>query len=90
MRIEDIVLRTMKGRVLTLLFAHSIEFERISINIDMRAYLENYTSRVRINEHTVFKSTKGGDLTPRLYNSLDIERITNIFDSKRRYCTQND
>ena len=80
----------MNVRVLTLLSSNSIEFERISIIFDLRVYLEKYISRVCINEHTVFKTTNGGDLTYHLSISIDIERITNIFDSKWKYCTRND
>ena len=65
------VFRTTKRRVLTLLFAESNEFERISFNFDMQAYLEIYTSRVRINEQIVFRSTKGDDLALYLSNSID-------------------
>ena len=39
----------------------------------MQAYLEIYTSRVRINEQIVFRSTKGDDLALYLSNSIDIE-----------------
>ena len=51
----------------------------------MQAYLEIYTSRVRINEQIVFKSTKGSELALYLSNSIDVELITNIIDSKRRF-----
>ena len=57
------VFRTTKRRVLTLLFAKSNEFESISFNFDMQAYLEIYTSRIRIYEQIVFRTTEGGDLT---------------------------
>ena len=79
------VFRTTKRRVLTLPFAKSNEFERISFNFDMQAYVEIYTSRVPINEQIVFRITKGGDLTLYLSNSIDNELITNIVDSKRRF-----
>ena len=77
--------RTTKRRVLTLLFAKSNEFERISFNFDMQAYLEIYTSRVPINEQIVFRTTKTGDLALYLSNSIDNELITNIAVSKRRF-----
>ena len=34
------------------------------------AYHENFTPRVRINAHTVFRTMKEGDLTHRLFNSI--------------------
>ena len=51
----------------------------------MQAYLEIYTSRVRINEQIVFRSTEGDNLALCLSNSIDNEQITNIVDSKRRF-----
>ena len=79
------MIRTTQRRVLTLLFAKSNEFERISFNFDMHSYLEIYTSRIRINEQIVFRTTGGGDLTLYLSNSIDNELITNNVDSKRRF-----
>ena len=64
------VFRTTKTGVLTLLFAKYNEFERISFNFDMQAYLEIYTSRIRINEQIVFRSTEGDDLALYLSNSI--------------------
>ena len=77
--------RTTIRRVLTLLFAKSNEFERISFNFDMQAYLEIYTSRVPINEQIVFRTTKGGHLALYLSNSIENELITNIVISKPRF-----
>ena len=79
------VFRTTKRRVLTLLLAKSNEFERISVNFDMQAYLDIYTSRIRRNEQIVFRTTNTGDLAPYLFNSIDIELIANIVVSKRRF-----
>ena len=54
----------------------------------MQAYLEIYTSRVRISEQIVFRTTKEGDLALCLSNSIDIEPITNIIDSKKDLCSE--
>ena len=51
----------------------------------MQAYLDIYTSRVRINEQIVFTSTKGDDVALYLSNSIDVELITNIVVSRRRF-----
>ena len=80
----------MKGGVLTLfsqIRSNLNVFQSLSI---LYTYLEYFTSRVCINEHTVIKTTKGVDLIQRLSIYNDCERITNICDSTWRYCTQND
>ena len=51
----------------------------------MQAYLEICTSRVRINEQIVFRTTKGGDLALYLSHSIDNELIKNIVVSKRKF-----
>ena len=39
------------------------------------------------NSHFVIRTMKGGDLTHRLSNPINIERFTIIYNSKWRYCT---